>query len=263
MRHPPPLTTCLALPDHHRRHRLCVGHVQLWSGADIEPFMIRWTTGGGSRGGCHAGAVSRRHPPPDFQSLLALGIRHEVEGELGTGRTLGIYLCWRPGRSRPNSPSSASGIGLSGVGLWAVRPPLGSQPNRSAVSRCRRPPDGPTDGRLVLPLHRADGDERMPVANVAHGAGCVLGALLGWAIGCRGLPAAAKRRRPGRRVPALPGGRNRRTSLRKLLQRLGQRLGVSRLSRPWRGRSAASRRPCTRRPSPSTQTDRLVESISG
>ena len=110
-----------------------------------------------------------------------------VEAEFGHGPTLGIYLLLAAGSETAEYALFDGGVGLSGVGyglfglLWVLsrRDPR----FRDAVDRqtiqllvgwfflC-----------IVLTVTNV-----MPVGNVAHGAGFVLGASLGWTIAARGL----------------------------------------------------------------------------
>jgi len=109
----------------------------------------------------------------------------QIEYEFGSGRTLGIYTLLAAGSNAADTAIFGNGIGLSGVGyglfglLWVLS---------RIDTRFRDSMDKQTVQLMVgwfflcIVLTVTN---MMGVANVAHGAGCILGALLGWTIGTR------------------------------------------------------------------------------
>ena len=111
----------------------------------------------------------------------------KVEDEFGHARTLGIYVLLAAGSNTAEQALFYGGVGLSGVvyGLFGLLWVLSSRD-----SRFRDSVDRGTIQLMVgwfflcIVLTITD---VMKVGNVGDGAGCVLGALLGWTIGLRGL----------------------------------------------------------------------------
>lgn len=108
-----------------------------------------------------------------------------IEDRFGHGRTLGIYSLLAAGSMAAELALFHGGVGLSGVvyGLFGMLWVLSSRD-----PRYRDAVDRQTVQLMVgwfflcIVLTQTN---ILPVANVAHGAGCGLGALLGWTISTR------------------------------------------------------------------------------
>jgi membrane associated rhomboid family serine protease len=108
-----------------------------------------------------------------------------VEDVFGHGATLAIYALFAAGSEAAELAVFHGGVGLSGVGyglfgmLWVLS---------RRDSRFRDAVDRQTVQLMVgwfflcIVLTKTN---VLPVANVAHGVGCVLGALLGWTLSAR------------------------------------------------------------------------------
>lgn len=189
MRHPPPLNAWFAFPI-----TTCVAGIAIVAtarylgGADIERFMFN-------------GQDCWRQPwrlvtPALFHGdlihllfnlcwLWVFGTL--VEAEFGHGPTLAIYLLLAAGSETAEFVLFGQGIGLSGVnyGLFGLLWVLSSRDRRF-----RDAVDRQTIQLLVgwfflcIVLTMTD---VWRVGNVAHGAGFVLGAILGWTIAARSV----------------------------------------------------------------------------
>lgn len=184
MRRPPPLNEAIYFPITAGVAALAI--VATWrfhAGADVSQFMqgydVWWieTLRFISTTFFHANLL---HLIFNLYWLWLFGTK--VETEFGHAAMLGIFAFLAVGSSAAEYAFSVGGIGLSGVGyglfglLWVL--------SRSD-SRFRDSIDRQTVQLLVgwfflcilLTIMKI-----MPVANIAHGMGCVLGALLGWTL---------------------------------------------------------------------------------
>ena len=187
MRRPPPLSEAIGYPITVGVAALAVlATLRWWSGANIDQFML--------------GYDDWWREPWRFltPALFHLDLFHLlfnlywlwvfgscIESEFGHGRTLAIYALFAAGSTAAQQALSHSGVGLSGVGygLFGLLLILNRYDRRfrDAVDRetillfigwfflC-----------VVLTV-----TDVWHVANTAHGAGFVLGALLGWTIAAR------------------------------------------------------------------------------
>jgi membrane associated rhomboid family serine protease len=163
-----------------------VGTLRYWSGVDIDRFTI----------GCdrwwlepwrlltpvlfHLGPL---HLIFNLYWLWVFGTK--VEDEFGHGRTLGIYVLLAAGSNTADEAFSHGGVGLSGVvyGLFGMLWVLSSRDRRFRDAVDRQTVQLMV-GWFFLCIVLTIVDV-WRIANVAHGAGCALGALLGWAISAR------------------------------------------------------------------------------
>ena len=190
MRQPPPLSACLGYPITTGVAALAVvATLRWWTGADIERFMIGFDDWWREPWRLLTPAlfhVDLIHLLFNLYWLWVFG--SQVEGEFGPGRTLGIYVLLAIGSATAEQAVFFGGVGLSGVGyglfglLWVLS---------RTEPRFRDAIDRQTIQLLVgwfflcIVLTVAN---VWKVANVAHGAGFVLGGLLGWTIGARSIP---------------------------------------------------------------------------
>lgn len=152
-----------------------------WSGRSIEPFTMSYGVWSGQFWRpltCTFPHVNLMHLAFDLYWLWRFGSR--IEGVYGSLRTLALYLFLAVGSSLAEYDFGGVGVGLSGVGyglfgfLWMLS---------SRDLRFRSLVDQQTVGLfvawfvlcIVLTVK-----EIMPVGNVAHGAGMLLGLLAGW-----------------------------------------------------------------------------------
>jgi membrane associated rhomboid family serine protease len=189
MRHPPPLNAGLAFPITTCVAFLAIaGTVRYLGGADVERFMFNgqdwlrepWRLVTPAL--FHANAI---HLLFNLYWLWVFGTL--VETEFGHGPTLGIYLLLAAGSETAEFALFHQGIGLSGVNyglfglLWVLSrhdPRFRDAVDRQTVQLMV--------GWFFLCIVLTVLDV-WRVANVAHGAGFVLGAILGWTIAARGL----------------------------------------------------------------------------
>jgi membrane associated rhomboid family serine protease len=109
-----------------------------------------------------------------------------IEYAFGPARTLGIYLLLAAGSAAAEHAIMVGGIGLSGIvyGQFALIWVLSRFDRRFEDTI-----DPPTINLFVIWFFICIGMTyagMMPIANVAHGAGALLGAVLGWTIAFRG-----------------------------------------------------------------------------
>ena len=189
MRQPPPLSVCLGYPITTGVAALAVvATLRWWTGADIGRFMIGFDDWWREPWRLLTPAlfhVDLIHLLFNLYWLWVFG--SQVEGEFGPGRTLGIYVLLAIGSATAEQAVFFGGVGLSGVGyglfglLWVLS---------RTEPRFRDAIDRQTIQLLVgwfflcIVLTVAN---VWKVANVAHGAGFVLGGLLGWTIGARSI----------------------------------------------------------------------------
>ena len=163
-----------------------LGSLQYWNGADIGRFTI---------GHDDWWREPWRLVPPVFfhvgplhlifNLVLLWWFGTKIEDEFGHGRTLCIYIMLAIGSTTADYALSSGGIGLSGVGygLFGLLWVLGRYDSRFRGFIDRRTVQWLVGWFFFCILTTVTG--ALPVANVAHGAGCLLGALLGWTIGLR------------------------------------------------------------------------------
>ncbi len=117
-----------------------------------------------------------------------MGVRRRTEEQLGSGRTLGIYALLAVGSITAEQALFHGAVGLSGVvyGLFGLLWVLGRSDPRFLGTIDRQTAQllvGWFFLCIVLTVTNV-----MGVANVAHGAGFVLGALLGCTMAARSIP---------------------------------------------------------------------------
>jgi len=187
MQRPEPLSSCLQYPVTSGVAMIAIVATSGWGlGGDIEPFTINalafssqpWRLVTATF--FHADVI---HLLFNLYWLWVFGTL--VERVFGQARTLGLILLLAVGSNVAEYALFWGGVGLSGVGygLFGLLWVLGRRDRRfwGAV-------DLPTAQLfvgwfflcIVLTV-----TEVLPVANVAHGSGAVLGVMLGWAIAAR------------------------------------------------------------------------------
>jgi membrane associated rhomboid family serine protease len=187
MRRPPPISSCLAYPITTSLAALAIAAtLRYWSGANIDRFVI--------------GLDDWWREPWRFCTpvLFHVNVIHlafnlywlwvfgpQIESTFGQGKTLGIYALLAAGPIAAEVAVFHGGIGLSGIGygLFGLIWVLSHTDRRFSDSI-----DHPTVILFVVWFFfciLATMTDVMPVANVAHGVGCLLGALLGWTIAAR------------------------------------------------------------------------------
>jgi membrane associated rhomboid family serine protease len=187
MQQPPPLAQCFRYPITTCLAALAIMGTLRWrSGADISRFMIgsdqwwlepwRLVTPVLFHGNVF-------HLIFNLYVLWLFGTK--VEDEFGHGRTLGIYVLLAVGSNTAEQALFFGGVGLSGVvyGLFGLLWVLSRRDPRFRGAMDRQTVQflvGWFFLCIVLTI-----TDVMKVANVAHGAGCVLGAMLGWTISAR------------------------------------------------------------------------------
>ena len=189
MQRPEPLSSCLQYPVTSGVAMIAIVATSGWGlGGDVEPFTINalafstqpWRLVTATF--FHADVI---HLLFNLYWLWVFGTL--VERVFGQARTLGIILLLAVGSNVAEYALFRGGVGLSGVGygLFGLLWVLGPRDRRfwGAVDRqtvqlfvgwfflC-----------IVLTVAKV-----LPVANVAHGSGAVLGVLLGWAIAARSM----------------------------------------------------------------------------
>ena len=189
MQKPPPLSACLRYPITTGVAALAVlATLRLWTGADIERFMIgydNWWL-----------QPWRLLTPTLFHGntlhllfnlcwLWVFGTR--IEEELGSGRTLGIYVLLALGSTTADQALFGPCIGLSGVvyGLFGLLWILGKSDPRflGVIDRQTwRLLVGWFFLCIVLTVANV-----FNVANVAHAAGFLFGVLLAWTMTARSI----------------------------------------------------------------------------
>jgi membrane associated rhomboid family serine protease len=174
-----PITTCFAA-------LAVVGSLRYWGGADINRFMT---------GNDQWWLEPWRLVTPIFFHVNALHLIFnlcwlwvfgtKVEEEFGHGRTLALYLLLAVGSNTADEALSHGGIGLSGVnyGLFGLLWVLTSRDSRFRGVVDRQTIQWMVGWFFLCILLTIT--EVWKVANVAHGAGCILGAMLGWTIAAR------------------------------------------------------------------------------
>jgi membrane associated rhomboid family serine protease len=190
MRQSPPLSAWFAFPITTCVAGLAIAaSVRYWSGADIERFMFNGQDWWREPWRLVTPTLFHANFIHLFFNLYLLWVFGTlVETEFGHGPTLGIYLLLAIGSEAAEYALFHGGIGLSGVGyglfglLWVL-----SRHDRRFRDAIDRQTIQLMVGWFFLCIVLTVTDT-MPVANVAHGAGFVLGALLGWTIAARGLP---------------------------------------------------------------------------
>jgi membrane associated rhomboid family serine protease len=189
MRSPPPLATCLRVPITTGIIVLAIiATLRWWSGMDIQPYVLGpdgwWRTPWQfvTPALFHADVI---HLAFNLYCFWLFGAR--IETELGSGRTLGIYLLLDVGSGAAEAAIFQGGVGLSGVvyGLFGFLWVVGRRD-----PRFRDVLDRQTVQILIawfflcIALTVAN---VWKIANVAHGSGFVMGVLLGWAMHARSL----------------------------------------------------------------------------
>jgi membrane associated rhomboid family serine protease len=184
MRHPPPLSTCLAYPITTSLAAFAImATLQYWAGANISKFEIglddwwrepwRFLTP-------VLFHVNSIHLIFNLYWLWVFG--SQIEPVFGSGKTLGIYMLLAAGPIAAEVAIFQGGIGLSGVGyglfglLWVL-----SRTDRRFQDSVDRQTVRLMVGWFFLCIFLTVTNV-MPVANIAHGVGCILGILLGWTI---------------------------------------------------------------------------------
>ena len=200
MYHPPPIRQFLHYPLTSVLALAAAGaSVAYWTGkADISPFVLdyAWWPGEPWR------LLTSTLPHGDFLHLLfnvywlwAFGTC--LEGRLGTASFAGIVLLFGAGSSAAEYAFLHGGIGLSGIGyglfglLWVLS---------RYDARFTDAVDRQTVGLFVVWFFICiitTVTNILPVANIAHGTGAVLGILLGYGM--------ALRRARSWSIPALAG----------------------------------------------------------
>jgi membrane associated rhomboid family serine protease len=176
-----PITTCfIALA--------IVGTLRYWGGADIRRFEIgsdAWLLEPWRLVTPVFFHVDVIHLIFNLYWLWLFGTK--VEEEFGHGRTLGIYVLLAAGSNTADLALSHGGIGLSGVnyGLFGMLWVLTSRDFRFRDVVDRQTIQLMVGWFFLCILLTIAGVWK--VANVAHGAGCILGAMLGWTIAARNI----------------------------------------------------------------------------
>jgi membrane associated rhomboid family serine protease len=188
MRHPPPLKTCLRYPitTSVAAFSIMATYQYLVGGADISKLMIgldgwwrdpwRFLTPVLFHGG----------PLHLIFNLCWLWIfGTQIETEFGQAKTLGIYALLAAGSCAAERAILGECIGLSGVvyGQFGLLWMLSRTDPRFRDSVDRQTVQWMVGWFLFCIVTTVT--NIMPVANIAHGMGCVLGMLLGWAISAR------------------------------------------------------------------------------
>jgi membrane associated rhomboid family serine protease len=187
MQRPPPLKNCLLYPV-----TTCIGLSAVivtlwwWSGADINGMMMNYLafrTEPWRLVTCALPHGDILHLLFNLCVLWAFGT--QIERIFGSSRTFAIMVFLAIGSGVAEYAVLSGGIGLSGVGyglfglLWVL-------------SRSDSRFFGLVDNQVVMLFIGwfifcilLTVSNTMPIGNVAHGAGAVLGVLLGWTIAAR------------------------------------------------------------------------------
>jgi membrane associated rhomboid family serine protease len=187
MQQPQPLARCFHYPITTSIAAMAIlGTLRWWSGADITRFEI------GSDGWWlepwrlvtpvlfHADIL---HLIFNLYWFWLFGAK--IEEEFGQGRTLGIYVLLAAGSCTAEQAIFYGGVGLSGVvyGLFGLLWVLESRDSRFRDVVDRQTVQVMVGWFFLCIVLTVTG--ALAVANVAHGVGYLLGALLGWTIGLR------------------------------------------------------------------------------
>ncbi len=187
MQPPPPLSEIPRFPITTSVALLAVlATVQSENGADMSRFL------------CGAGDCLREPWRLLTCTLIHAGYFHlffnlcwlwlfgtKIETEFGHGRALAIFVLLGAGSMAAELALFHGGVGLSGVGygLFGLLWVLSRTDRRFYDSVDRRVVELMVGWFFFCILMTVS--KTMPVANVAHGVGCLLGVLLGWTISAR------------------------------------------------------------------------------